>query len=33
LEVSPSLRADFERVVAPAKNVIWPSGLEQNRDC
>jgi L-galactose dehydrogenase len=32
-EVSPSLRADIERVVAPAKNVIWPSGLEQNRDC
>jgi L-galactose dehydrogenase len=32
LKLGASLRADIERVVAPAKDVIWPSGLEQNRD-
>jgi L-galactose dehydrogenase len=32
LRASPSLLADVERIVARAKNVIWPSGLEQNMD-
>ncbi len=32
LDLDPQLMRDIERVVAPVKNIVWPSGLAQNQN-
>lgn len=31
-EISPALLAQIQRVIAPAKGVVWPSGRDENAD-
>lgn len=32
VEISPALFAKIQKVIAPAKNIVWPSGREENAD-